>query len=197
MTIADKVLFRNVTCPWWLCFTFDNPLRRVLQNPQKILHGLVEPGQTALDIGCGMGYFSIPLAQIVGSSGSVICVDLQQHMLDAARHRAERAGLTNIKYHRCTPETLGLTEQADFSLTFWMVHEVPDRQRLFSEIKGALKPGGKLLLVEPQLHVTRKDFEDSVSIAGAAGFKVVDKPGVPISMAALLQNPARAAGVIS
>jgi ubiquinone/menaquinone biosynthesis C-methylase UbiE len=76
MTIADKILFRNVTCPWWVCFTFDNPLRRVLQNPQKILSGLVNQGQTALDIGCGMGYFSIPLAQLVGSSGNVVCVDL-------------------------------------------------------------------------------------------------------------------------
>jgi len=190
MTITDKVLFRNVTCPWWLCFTFDNPFRRLLQNPRKILKGMAGPGQTVLDIGCGMGYFSIPLAQIVGSSGAVTCVDLQQQMLDAARRRAERAGLANIKFHRCTTDSLGLTEQADFALTFWMVHEVPDKQRLLREIKDSLKPGGRLLLVEPQLHVSQKDFDATVSTALSAGFQIVERPRVPISMAILLTNPA-------
>jgi ubiquinone/menaquinone biosynthesis C-methylase UbiE len=190
MTITDKVLFRNVTCPWWLCFAFDNPLRRLLQNPQKILQRMVNQRQTVLDIGCGMGYFSIPLAQLVGSSGRVICVDLQQQMLEAARRRAERSGLSNITYQRCTRDSLGLTEQTDFALTFWMVHEVSDKQRLLWEIKGALKPGGRFLLVEPQLHVSRKDFDATVAIALSTGFQIVEMPRVPISMAVLLINPA-------
>jgi ubiquinone/menaquinone biosynthesis C-methylase UbiE len=111
-------------------------------------------------------------------------------MLEAARRRAERAGLGNIKYHRCTPDSLGLTEQADFALTFWMVHEVPDKQRLLAEIKSALKPGGKLLLVEPKLHVTGNDFNATVSTALSTGFQIVKRPYVPISMAVLLINPA-------
>ncbi len=53
-------------CPWWLCPTFDNPLRRLIHNPDRILAGLVRPGEIALDLGCGMGYFSIPLARLVG-----------------------------------------------------------------------------------------------------------------------------------
>lgn len=189
MTITDKVLFRNATCPWWLCFTFDNALRRVLQNPQKILSGLVEQGQTVYDIGCGMGYFSIPLAQLVGNSGSVICIDLQEQMLEAARRRAGRAGVSGIiKYHRCTPESLGLSVQADFALTFWMVHEVPDKHRFFREIKKALKPQGQLLLVEPRLHVTRQAFNATVSIALAEGFQIHREPRVPLSMALILKQ---------
>jgi ubiquinone/menaquinone biosynthesis C-methylase UbiE len=188
MTISDKVLFRNVTCPWWLCFTFDNPLRRLIQDPQKILAGRVKPGQTVFDIGCGMGYFSIPLAQIVGSNGTVTCVDLQEQMLEAARRRAEKAGLHNMKYHCCTSGSLGLQEQADFALSFWMVHEVPDKQRLLREIKEALKPEGQFLLVEPQFHVSRKDFDATVSIAVATGFQIASQPRVPISMAVLLRN---------
>ena len=187
MTIGDKVFFRNVTCPWWICFTFDNPVRRMLHDPEKILHGLVKPGQAALDIGCGMGFFSIPLARMVGKEGKVTCVDLQDQMLAAARRRAEKAGLNNLVYHRCTTASLGLTEQADFALTFWMVHEVPDKQRLFGEIRAALRPGGRLLFVEPQVHVTRKAFESSVSVALATGFQIEARPDVPISMAALLK----------
>lgn len=188
MTIADKLLYRNGVCPWWLCFTFDNPLRRALQNPRKILEGMVQPGQTVLDIGCGMGYFSIPLAQLVGSSGSVTCVDLQQPMLDAARQRAERAGVGGvIKYHQCTTESLGLTGRADFALAFWMVHEVPGKQRFLSEVKEALKPGGQLLLAEPRLHVTRQNFDATVATALSVGFQVASEPRVSMSMAVLLK----------
>jgi ubiquinone/menaquinone biosynthesis C-methylase UbiE len=187
MTIADKVLYRTGVCPWWLCFTFDNPLRRVLQNPRKILEGIVQQGQTVLDIGCGMGYFSIPLAQLVGGSGSVACIDLQQHMLDATKQRAEGAGVGGIiQYHRCTTDSLGLTGKADFALTFWMVHEVPDKQRFLREIKEALKPGGQLLLAEPRLHVTRQAFDATVSDALSVGFQVAAAPRVSMSMAVLL-----------
>ena len=77
-------------CPWWLCPTFDNPLRRLIHNPDRILAGLVQPGETALDIGCGIGYFAIPLARLVGPEGSVICVDLQEQMVAGVRRRERR-----------------------------------------------------------------------------------------------------------
>jgi predicted methyltransferase len=59
-------------CPWWLCRTFDNPLRQLIHNPERILAGLAQPGETVLDLGCGMGYFSISLAKLVGPQGKVI-----------------------------------------------------------------------------------------------------------------------------
>jgi ubiquinone/menaquinone biosynthesis C-methylase UbiE len=54
-------------CPWWLAYSFDNPLRRIFHKPEKIFASMVRPGMTVADIGCGMGYFSLGLARIVES----------------------------------------------------------------------------------------------------------------------------------
>jgi len=191
MNILD-VLFCRVghTCPWWICFTFDNPLRRRLQNPDLILKDLVQQGQTALDIGCGMGYFSLALARAVKPSGKVVCIDMQDKMLEMAARRAERAGLSEImQFHKCTTDSLGLQLQADFALVFWMVHEVNDQHKFLEEVLGLLKPGGTLLMAEPKLHVTETAFNKTVSVAETVGFAVMGKPTISISRAVLFRKP--------
>jgi ubiquinone/menaquinone biosynthesis C-methylase UbiE len=176
-------------CPWWFCRAFDNPLRHLIHNPERILAGLVQPGQTALDLGCGLGYFSIPLARLVGAEGRVICVDLQEQMLAGVRRRAERAGVANrIRLHRAGPHGIGLAETADFALAFWMVHEVPDQAAFLAEVHGCLEPGGRLLIVEPRAHVGRAAFERSVKIACGVGFAPVARPDVALSRAAVLSS---------
>lgn len=80
-------------CPWWLVYFHSSSLRKLVQNPYKILDDLVEPGQTVLDIGCGPGFFTVPMAEMVGENGRVIAADIQAKMLGFARRRAERAGL--------------------------------------------------------------------------------------------------------
>ncbi|MDD5647494.1 MAG: class I SAM-dependent methyltransferase [Dehalococcoidia bacterium] len=190
MNLLDVLLYRGQhTCPWWCCFTFDNPLRRRLQNPDLILKGLVQQGQTALDIGCGMGYFSLALAKHAGPSGRVVCVDMQDKMLEAAKRRAERAGLsTTMQFHKCTSNSLGLNIYADFALAFWMVHEVGDQGKFIDEVRALLKPGGTFLLVEPRLHVTEAAFNKTASTAEACGFEVVSRPAIAMSRAVLLRK---------
>ena len=73
---------------------------------------------------------------------------------------------------------LGLDTQADFALAFMMVHEVPDQRRLLGEIHGCLKPGGKLLVAEPKIHVPGKAFEKTMVWAAEAGLKVIEEPRV-------------------
>jgi ubiquinone/menaquinone biosynthesis C-methylase UbiE len=177
-------------CPWWLCFTFDNFLRRLVQNPERILRPYVKPGWTTLDVGPGIGYFTIPLARLVGSSGNVIAVDLQKEMLEGIRRRALKAGvLDRIQLHQTTPDTIGFKGPVDFCLAFWMVHEVPNRVHLLKEIAAALKPGGLFLLVEPNLHVSRVNFQDTLQAARAAGLVVKDEPHIFFSTSVLLQKP--------
>jgi ubiquinone/menaquinone biosynthesis C-methylase UbiE len=176
-------------CPWWLCPTFDNPLRRLIQDPDRILAGLVQPGETALDLGCGMGYFSIPLARLVGPGGKVICVDLQEQMLAGVHGRAERAGVADrVRLHRVGTDGLGVDETADFALAFWMLHEVPDQAAFLAEVIAGLKPRGRLLVVEPRLHVSGAAFERSVAIAHGAGLLPVARPVVALSRAVLFSR---------
>jgi ubiquinone/menaquinone biosynthesis C-methylase UbiE len=176
-------------CPWWFCFTFDNWFRRLLQNPERILKPYIMPGWTVLDVGPGMGYFTIPLAMLVGDTGKVIAADLQQQMLDGIYHKALKAGVQDrIKLHKTTPDTIGISETIDFCLAFWMVHEVPDRDRFFSEITSKLKRDGLLLLAEPRLHVSKESFNKTLRIAKSAGLSVVEQPKIFLSYSALLKK---------
>jgi ubiquinone/menaquinone biosynthesis C-methylase UbiE len=175
-------------CPWWAVpFTIDTPLRRWFHDPAKIAGPYVKPGMTVLDVGCGVGWFSIPMAGMVGHQGKVLAVDLQQQMLDMLRRRAQKAGVADrIELRKCEQDRLGIVCEADFALVFAMLHEVPDQRRLLGEIHGCLKPGGRLLLAEPPIHVTRKKFAGEVAIAEQSGFRIVEQPRMRWSHAVLL-----------
>ena len=173
-------------CPWWCCFTFDNFLRKLFHNSEEILRPYVVEGNTILDIGPGMGYFSIPLARIVGKNGKVIAADIQPKMLMALRKRSERAGVEQqIITHLCKADSLGLNMQFDFVLAFWMVHEVPNHLAFFEEIKSLLKPPGKFLLSEPILHVNQAMYEKTVKTAESVGLVLKEKPKISLSRSAL------------
>jgi ubiquinone/menaquinone biosynthesis C-methylase UbiE len=178
------------TCPPWCCWTFDNPLRGLVQNPERILAPFVRSGETVADIGCGRGYFTIPLARMVGASGRVIAVDLQQKMLDGVRRRAEKAGLlSRIVLCRDTASTIDVVGKVDFVLAFWMVHEVDDVGQFFRQIVGILKPGGRCLVTEPKFHVTRQHFTEEAAAARREGLMYAGAPFVRFSRSILLTRP--------
>jgi ubiquinone/menaquinone biosynthesis C-methylase UbiE len=166
-------------CPWWGGYCIDNRLRRLLHAPEKIVGPYVKPGMTVMDVGCGMGLFSIAMARMVGDQGRVIAVDLQQKMLDVLQKRAERAGVANrIRPHRCESDRLGIEDPVDFALAFAMAHEVPDARRLLTEIRSCLKPGGKFFVAEPWLHVPGRAFAAMVATANDVGLQVTEQAKV-------------------
>ena len=185
--MVKKGILEDVGCPWWICWSFDNPLRRLVHNPYQMLKDLVDPGNTCLDLGCGEGYFTIDMARLAGPAGRVIAVDLQEHMLKVLRRRAVRAGVSDsIETVVGSPKALDIDTRVDFVLAFWMLHEVPDKDRLLREIAAAMKPGARFLLVEPKWHVSRESFALSLEQAEAAGLiRVEDRPA-HLSMATLL-----------
>jgi ubiquinone/menaquinone biosynthesis C-methylase UbiE len=166
-------------CPWWGGYFIDNWFRRLLHNPAKIVGPFLKSEMTIMDVGCGMGMFSLAMARIVGAEGRVIAVDLQQKMLDVLRKRAEKAGVADrIQFHKCEANRLGVEETVDFVLAMMMIHEVPDQQRLLREIHDCLNPGGKLLIAEPKIHVPGKAFEQTVSLAQELGLKSMAEPRI-------------------
>jgi ubiquinone/menaquinone biosynthesis C-methylase UbiE len=182
----------NRVCPWWLGYLLASPLRRLLQDPEEIVGPYVREGMSVLDVGCGMGFFSLPLAKLVGRSGKVVCVDLQEKMIKGLIRRAEKAGLSErVNARVCGRDSLKVSDlngKIDFALLFALVHEVPDKERLFSEVYSTLKQTGKLLVAEPAGHVSGPDFEKTVFIAQSAGFEVLRDLDIRRSRAVLMQR---------
>jgi 2-polyprenyl-3-methyl-5-hydroxy-6-metoxy-1,4-benzoquinol methylase len=129
---------------------------------------------TVLEPGSGMGFFSLPLARLVGAEGRVVCVDLQRRMIDGLRRRAGKAGvLDRIETAVCSSDDLGIGEWAgriDLALVIHVIHEVPDADRFLRQIHAALRPGGTLVLIEPKGHVTPAQFEQTLVGAETVGF---------------------------
>jgi len=190
---SDLVCFREKhVCPWWLCFTFDNPIRKLIHDPNKILAPYVSLGFTAIDLGAGMGYFTLPLCRLVGKSGRVFAVDIQARMIEGLERRAARAGgVPQLTTHVSTPEGIGIRDKADFVLTFWMGHEVPNKELFFREIHAVLKEGGNCLLAEPKIHVNAGAFALEVEAARAAGLIIKDRPQIALSRSVLFTRPGR------
>jgi len=175
-------------CPWWLAYTFDNPFRKIFHKPQKMLGPYIKEGMKVMDLGCGMGFFSIGMAKLVGDEGRVFSVDLQAEMLKVAERRAKRAGVADrIFFHRCGPDRLDIDEKVDFILTFWMVHEVKDHTGFFSQLQSNLNGGGKILTAEPKMHVSAEDFEKTLAIAQSVGLQLCGQPPIRFSRTALLK----------
>jgi len=179
-------------CPWWLGYFLISPVRRLFNDPSRILRPFVRENMTVLEIGPGMGYFSLPLAQYVGGQGRVVCVDIQEKMLKRLRARARKAGVLERIITVCaTGDSLciGAYEgKADFALAFAVVHEVPDQEALFRQIHSALKTGALLLVAEPQGHVTPEQFQKTLDIAQHTGLSVERRLDISKNLSALLKK---------
>lgn len=174
-------------CPVERAGALDTRLRRWLQDPQKILSPYVRGGMTALDMGCGPGFFSLEMARLVGENGRVIASDLQQGMLDKVQEKIRGTKLEQrITLLKCEEDRIGLDEPVDFVLAFYVVHEIPDQNRFYLEVASLLAEGGSVLVVEPPFHVTKKKFAASLQLARKAGLDPGPGPRVPFCKTALL-----------
>lgn len=179
-------------CPWWLGYLLASPIRRLVQDPQKVVAPYVREGMTVLEPGPGMGFFTLEIARLVGLSGRVVAVNIQPRMLSSLKRRAARAGfLERVETREATPKSLQIADLAsavDFTLAFALLHEVPDPTAFFEEIAAASKRGAGLLFAEPAGHVKPADFETELKAAINAGFELAERPVIRRTHAAFLKR---------
>ncbi len=165
----------------------DNILRPLIHNPKKMFKHYVKPGMHVLDTGCGGGFASIGLAELVGTQGSVTSVDLQQEMLDFMMGRAEKKGISaSIRPHKCDKDRLGVSGHYDFINASYMVHELPDTETFFKEVFTLMKKEARFFIAEPLFHVSAKKFDNMLKLAVKSGFTLLKTPRIRFSRAVVL-----------
>lgn len=120
--------------------------------PKKILKGAdIVHGQTVLEVGCGTGYFTIPLAQIVGDGGSLTAMDILQESVDHVTSLVKTADLKNVRVTKCSALDTGFDDEAFHAVLLFGVIPAPmlPLERLLPEMHRILKPAGDLAVWPP------------------------------------------------
>lgn len=179
-------------CPWWIGYLLANPLRRLVQKPEAIVGPFIRNGVRVLEVGPGMGFFTLPMARMVGANGKIIVVDIQERMLVELGKRSSKAGLgEQIERRLAKPDSLAIEDLSgtiDFALLMAVVHEIPDQKRLFEQIRSAMKASGKVLMAEPRGHVSRSAFDQTLTQSRQAGFGSDEGPAIWRCWSAILSR---------
>jgi ubiquinone/menaquinone biosynthesis C-methylase UbiE len=160
----------------------DRPEREAEEAPSKAIAALHLPrGAVVADVGAGSGYYTVRLAKVVGPAGRVVATDLQPAMLDIVRDKVAREKLTNVTLVQGRADDPVLPPATfDLILMVDVYHELASPQVFVRKLKEALKPDGRLVLVEFRLEDPRVPIREvhkmSVSQVreelGADGFRI-------------------------
>ena len=129
----------------------DRPERDEYQQPARVIEALdLRPGMTVGDLGSGSGYFTRRFVEAVGDTGTVYAVDVEQEMLDYAKASLEGAhGTATTRFILTTPDTTGLPpNSADLIFVCNVYHHLEDRSAYFRNAKRALKPHGRVAIID-------------------------------------------------
>lgn len=166
----------------------DNEKRRLVMPPLKTLEvlGFTEKTDMA-DIGCGIGYFSIPAAQIGGISSNIYALDISEDMLNEVEKRALEAGVSNVNTIKVDEYDLKLHDQSvGFALLCNVLHEIDEKGRFISEISRILLNGGKLAIIDWEKRQTesgppvehRISYQEVSDILVQNGYEIVEKNNI-------------------
>ena len=124
--------------------------RETEEKPQLVIDALeIKPGQTIADLGAGSGYYSFRIAPLVGPTGRVLAIDIEPKMLEVIAERAGREHVTNIATVRSSERDPNLAPHSvDLLLMVDVYHELEYPYEVMRKVREALKPGGRVALVE-------------------------------------------------
>lgn len=153
--------YHSLACPASLAWLVENPYVNAIAGPELLFQriGLAE-GMKLLDIGSGPGRLSIPASTIVGQSGEVVALDIQQRMLDKLHRKIDARGINNIQLVNAgAGDGKVACDHFDRALLVTVLGEIPDKRKALEEIFQALKPGGILSITEliPDPHYTSQN----------------------------------------
>ena len=180
---------KDRVCPVERAGSLDTKIRRLLQNPLKILNPFICEGMTVMDFGSGPGFFTIDMANLVGKTGRVIAADLQEGMLQKLKQKIQGTYLDEcIVLHKTEVNKIGIIDILDFILLFYVVHEIPNQDDFFKELFSIIKPDGQILLVEPPFHVNKTAFMNTIKKAEHAGFSTEEGPRITFNRTVILRK---------
>ncbi len=149
----------SLPCPVWLSWMveLDNPFAKTNRAVTIIDHLDLQPGMTVVDVGCGPGRVTIPLARAIGPEGKVVAMDIQAGMLQRARLKAQESVLGNIEFLQAGAGQGKIgSNRFDRALMVTVTGEIPEPEKAMREIFAALKPGGILsvteIIFDPHFH---------------------------------------------
>lgn len=154
-----QALFQSVTLLFWLtagCSEFiyqqmNDPARDEWQQPKAVIQALnITPGARVADLGAGGGYFTFPLAEAVGPHGRVYAVDVDDAGLRFIEKQAkQRGGVDNIELILATPNASRISpEKVNLIFICNTYHHLPDRIAYFRSLTDALRPEGRIAIIE-------------------------------------------------
>jgi ubiquinone/menaquinone biosynthesis C-methylase UbiE len=183
---------RTLPCPSWLRWLveLDSPFARSNRASVIVEHLDLQPGMRVLDIGCGPGRLTIPMADKVGPKGDVVAIDIQPHMLRRAQEKAKHAGLSNISFHEVKMGDGKLDfGQFDWAILVTVLGEIPDREAALREVFSALKAGGVLSVTEVIVDPHFQGRATVLRLARSAGFREKRFFGNRFAFSLHLQKP--------
>ena len=183
-------------------FVTDNLLRRIASDPKKTASRYVAPGSTVADLGCGAGYFTIPMAELAGKGGKVYAVDFDERAVERVAAKAEEKGVGGVVEARASSAAdVGFIpdRSVDFVFAHGLLWCMKDHSGALREMRRILKKDGRMYL-----SVTRFGRKKDPRAVGADewrnvldGFRVLGSGGGLLTRWALVSLPdgPRAGGV--
>jgi ubiquinone/menaquinone biosynthesis C-methylase UbiE len=144
---------------------YEGPGRDAWQNPEEVVTALgLAPGDQIADLGSGGGYFTFPIAEVVGKTGHVYAVDVDKSLLAYIAKQSEKRGLPQIETVLAPKDGLGLPDgSVDLIFLSNVFHHLPDPTDYFRRARPILRDGGRIAVIDfsgdsfPRGHATAAD----------------------------------------
>ena len=166
--------------PHQFAFTLLIPLRNIFLSPQKLIERLeLKSDFIVLEIGPGPGYFSRQISKFL-TNGKLVLADIQQEMLDIAKRRILKKGLTNVDFYLCDGKTFDFpSESFDVVFMVTVIGEVENKKDYLLEIRRILKQNGVLSITELAGDPDKISIEELTELVSQFGFTIKNKFGSP------------------